>query len=153
MADLMPIRPSNLRATIPGPPVPFARPRFSAGRGYQDPAYAAWKRGAALILRAAGGGRSLARQPLALEVHVFHPRPKARPAHVDRLTWSAGVCCYAITTKDLDNIIKAVADALQDGGVIADDRWLVQIVGTSWYAPIYGAVGVDVSITQLQEQP
>ena len=141
-------------ATIPGPAVPFARPRFNGGRGYQDPTYAAWKRKAALILRAAlKGGPAFAREPLALGVHVFHPRPKARPSHVDRLTWSAGVCCYAIARMDLDNCIKAVADALQDGGVIADDRWLVHIVGTSWYAPTFGAVGVDVSITQLQDQP
>ena len=140
-------------ATIPGTPVPFARPRFNGARGYQDPTYDAWKRSAALILRAAlHGGPAFVRQPLALEVNVYHPRPKVRPAHVDRLTWSAGVCCYAITRMDLDNCIKAVADALQDGGVIGDDRWIVQLVAWSWYAPTFGAVGVDVSITQLQEQ-
>ena len=144
---------ADLLATIPGPAVPCARPRFSAGRGYQDPAYAAWKRCAALILRAAlKGAPAFVRQPLALEVHVFHPRPKTRPSHVDRLTWSAGVCCYAITTKDLDNITKAVCDALQDGGVIADDRWIVQLVAWSWYAPSFGAVGVDVSITTLTHE-
>lgn len=40
-------------ATIPGPAAPFARPRFNGARGYQDPTYAAWKRSAALLLRAA----------------------------------------------------------------------------------------------------
>lgn len=137
-------------ASIPGTPIPFARPRFAGKRGYQDPTYAAWKRGAALILRAAlHGGPAFPRQPLALEVHVYHPRPKVRPAHVDRLTWSAGGCCYAITRSDLDNHVKAVCDALQDAGVIADDRWIVHIVATNWYAPTFGAVGVDVSITPL----
>lgn len=141
----------TILATIPGPAIPFARPRFSAGRGYQDPAYAAWKRCAALILRAAGGGRPLSRQPLALEVTLYRERPKARPEGVDAATWKMGIACLAIGRSDLDNHVKAVADALVDSGVIADDRWIVHIVATSWYAPSFGAVGVDVSITPLME--
>lgn len=32
---------------IPGKPVPFARPRFNNGRGFQDPEYKAWRTTAA----------------------------------------------------------------------------------------------------------
>jgi len=138
-----------IQAQILGNPVPFARPRFSGKRAYQAPVYAAWKAGAALQLRAAARGQSFARQPLALEVNVYHPRPATRPAHADRPIWSAGGCCYAITRSDLDNHIKAVCDALQDAGIIADDRWIVHIVAWSWYAPTLGPVGVGVTLAPL----
>lgn len=145
----------NFTATIPGRAIPFARPRFSGGRGYQDPAYAAWKRGAALILcrACAAQGGQLARQPLALEVTLYRPRPVKRPEGIDALTWKSGIACLAIGRSDLDNHVKAVCDALVDSGTIADDRWIVHLVAWSWYAPSKGAVGVDVTLTSPSESP
>jgi Holliday junction resolvase RusA-like endonuclease len=134
-----------LAAFIPGDPVPFARPRFNHGRAFQSPEYAAWKRGAALILRAAMAGRPrIERQPLYLVVEVYHSRPTARPEHVDADEWRLGLAAWAITRSDTDNHVKAVGDALQDGGVIEDDRWIARIEASSQYAPRGGRAGVNV---------
>ena len=137
-------------AFIPGRPVPFARPRFNGGRGYQDPTYAAWKRGAAFILRAAAAGEPvISRQPLALRVEVYHPRPQARPSHVPHDAWKAGTATWAICRSDTDNIGKAVMDALQDSRAIEDDRWVARIEVVSMYAAEGGQVGVGCVLTSL----
>jgi Holliday junction resolvase RusA-like endonuclease len=141
---------SLLFATILGPPVPFARPRFVRGRVFQEPRYAAWRERAALAVRAAAVASScgvLARQPLELRVYVYHQRPARRPEGIERGAWRSTVTpCPAITRCDLDNVIKACGDAVQGSGVIADDRWLVRVVASSYYAMPGEGPHVDVAI-------
>jgi hypothetical protein len=68
---------SLLFATILGPPVPFARPRFVRGRVFQEPRYAAWRERAALAVRAAltvAPNTSRGRRATAIAIAACLPR-------------------------------------------------------------------------------
>jgi Holliday junction resolvase RusA-like endonuclease len=91
-------------ADIPIEPHAKERPRFGSGRAYNSKRYTDWrKRFVALAPRV--------KQPMsgALEVSIFfHTKSgKMRP--------------------DLDNAAAGVCDALQDAGVIANDRDIVDL--------------------------
>ena len=123
---------------ISGKPVPFARPRFSGGRGYQSPEYAAWRARAALFLRAhrsRQGCPTIESGPVAVSITAVHARPNQRPAWCPREAWIASAPLVAISRADLDNIAKAGMDALTDCGAFADDRQVCRIVADSRYAP------------------
>jgi len=126
----------TLRATIAGPPVPFARPRFDgrSGRAFQAPGYARWRSTAALVLRA-GLVERVEAGPVEVWIEAHHPRPAARPAWMDREAWARGDACLAVTRMDADNIAKAVLDALATAGAFADDRQVAMLELSSWYAP------------------
>lgn len=141
-----------LTATIPGKPVPAARPRVVNGHAFTPAEYAAWKRGAAFVLRAAGARCPCPPGvPLWAEVTVYHPRPQSKPAHVDAETWRSGMAVASVTRSDLDNHVKAVLDALQDSGWLDNDNRIAHLVASAYYAPARGAVGVDVSVGVLSE--
>ena len=136
-----------MTATIPGPPVPFARPRFDgrSGRAYQDRDYAAWRRGAALVLRAARGP-TIADGPVSVRVAAYSPRPARRPDWCDRAAWATGEATPAVTRCDLDNVAKAVLDACTDAGLWSDDRQVASIDARQWYAAVGDPPRVVVSV-------
>jgi Holliday junction resolvase RusA-like endonuclease len=137
----------TLACTIPGHAVPFARPRFAGRRGYNEPGYAAWKRAAALCIRAGAGVRAFAPlEPVEVEIAVYAARPARRPAHVPVAEWRGGGVAPRIGRSDLDNVVKAVLDAAVDSGVLPDDRQVVAIVARQWYAPARGEVRVELTI-------
>jgi Holliday junction resolvase RusA-like endonuclease len=127
---------------IPGEPVGKARPRVtSGGHAYTPARTRAWESAAALLMMR-GLAPLPAGVPLRLEVVAHHPAPlrKAPPA--------GSPCMGGGRRPDLDNVIKAAADALQIAGVVPDDRQIVAVVARSVYGPP-GEGWVDVTIEEV----
>ena len=136
---------------IPLEPVPAARPRVYRGHAHTPEPYASWKRAAALVVRTATVGQALASGPLWLQVDVYHPRPKTRPAYIPADVWKSGRATPAVTRSDLDNHVKAVSDAVQDSGLLDNDNRIAHLVASSWFAPAAGRVGCELSIGPFTE--
>lgn len=135
-----------IRVIIPGKPVPAARPRVVHGHAYTPDGYARWKAYAAAVIRLAARGVTLPDGPLELVLTVTHPRPATRPQHVSPEAWATRMIVPAITRSDLDNHVKAVADALQDSGMLDNDNRIAHIVASSWYAGTSEAQGVRLAL-------
>jgi Holliday junction resolvase RusA-like endonuclease len=125
---------------IPRSPVPAARGRCGcrAGHGhmYPDPDYDAWKDAVVQLLRY-GYKRDPVTVPVNVAVEAVFPRPSTAPKQ-----WTMGGERYKypwpwtpdrrpyIGVVDLDNLVKATLDALVQGGVLQDDRLVVQDAGS-----------------------
>lgn len=141
--------PPCLLAFIPGEPVPASRPRVTKWGTHNSKRYTRYKQTAALVLA------SQWRQPLpighavAVSVEVVIPRPQKRPrTGLAALYWHPSEDYPApIGGKwgDLDNYIKAVLDAAQLGGVIANDSQVVEISATK-HAGDRPGIHVTISI-------
>lgn len=102
---------------ILGKPVPFTRPgQTSAGKRFTPERYRLWKDAAAWQMK----GQHLGDKPVRVLIHVYSNRIEYDFA-VTEPTRPRGI------RGDLDNYVKAVLDAAQDSGVIADDRQVVSI--------------------------
>jgi Holliday junction resolvase RusA-like endonuclease len=74
--------------------------------------------------------------PIDLKL-VFHmPRPKS----VSRK--------YPNTMPDLDKLLRAIGDSLQDSGVLSNDGQIVSIIADKIYAETPGDMGVEIEITK-----
>lgn len=98
------------------------RPRFTrSGRCYTPKATADYEAAIAAAFRDQCGGFYAASEPVAVSVDVFRALPKSRPK---------SVAAEADTARpDLDNVVKAVLDAL-NGIAYADDAQVVEIHAT-----------------------
>lgn len=137
--------------TIPGKPIPFARPRKGKHGWFNQPDYAAWKQTAALIARstASCGGWKAAPVPHGVSIVIYGERPDKRPAHIELAEWKTGAACWRIGRSDLDNHAKAVLDALVDSGVLTDDRVVGTLEVVNRYAAANGFVGIVCGVWRL----
>jgi len=118
--------------TIPGDPVPQPRPRVSTAGGFarayvpKTHAIHGYRQAVALAARAAGLTKT--GEPLNVVIDAVFERPKS---HMNK----AGVKSTAPTLPrpDVDNIAKAVLDALQD--VMGDDTNVSRLVVEKSYGP------------------
>jgi len=139
---------------LSGDPMSCPRPRAIARNGhgaiFMPPAYVEWKKGAALRLAAqwSKAGREFGgKAPIRVSVVAVFARTKSRPDSVTLAQWASGGRVRRWVAPDADNIFKAVADALQDARIIANDS-LVEIgFVTRWY----GAIGEGAKIEIVLE--
>ena len=123
--------------TIPGPPVPKARPRLGKHGTYTPPKTKAWGTKAAWLLKAAHKGERLT-GPVVVEVRFVLPLPKSRPDDIAKDTWARLHTTPDITVirgmgPDIDNLAKAILDALNHSGVWVDDRQVVELHACKFY--------------------
>jgi Holliday junction resolvase RusA-like endonuclease len=116
--------------TVPGDPVPQPRPRVSTvggfARAYVPKSHAihAYRQAVAFGARAAGLGQVAS--PIGVIVDAVFARPKT---HLNKSGVKA--TAPALPRPDVDNIAKAVLDALQD--VMGDDTHVARLtVEKSW---------------------
>lgn len=134
---------------IPGEPVAKGRPRSSVRGGrvhtYTPARTANWEQMAKLELRAEWGGNTPLDCPVEVEIVAVFPRPKA-------MQWKRRPTPMVPKANgpDADNVAKAVLDAMQGAGVIADDRQVVRLVVEKWTAGGGGddLPGVDVMLCE-----
>jgi len=83
--------------------------------------------------------------PIRLRILYLLPRPQRllRPSSPYGLVPHVNV-------PDIDNLDKAVMDALSDYGVWKDDRQVCQLVSSKWYHGRTGKPGATVVIDQLE---
>jgi len=96
---------------------------------------AQWRRAQALELPAAG---ELPGPPYLVTLAFMMPRP-TRPAHA----WP--------TRGDLDKLVRAVLDGLVRGGLLVDDRHVVELRATKAWAMAPGGEGVQVVIVGAED--
>lgn len=78
--------------------------------------------------------------PLALTVHFRFPMPASRKAAVRKAGRGPKT-----TAPDLDKLIRAVGDALEAGGLVANDARFCEITATK--TEVIGWTGVEITVT------
>lgn len=126
--------PDAIAFTVPMRPKPKGRPRFGRGRTYTPKATAAFEGELALRAGAELGGRTLL-GPLELHLTFVFRRTRVAPKGKGR---APRTCA-----PDLDNLAKAVMDALTGAQAWEDDRQVTRISAAKWW----GEAGEDSSIS------
>lgn len=135
--------PRYFSATIPGDPVPWRAPNTTrTGHSYPNKRQERWREGAVLLLRSAWGGRAPMEGPLRLSLLSI----KRRPRELSRAKDPAGRI-WCPTTPDLTNVQKHVEDALQEAGVIRNDKEVCNVAAFS----LYGGKGEEPSVEVIVE--
>ncbi len=136
---------------VPGKPVPWKR---TLGRGKSRPTHPAYKAHKALIGKHAwaactrlGIRTPVEPGPLQLHARFVFARPKrmiprklGTASKADMLVYGEGFYPHT-QVPDLDNLVKGVADALQDARVIEDDRFICRILASRYFGPLTEPVG------------
>lgn len=128
--------------TIPGRPVPKARPRVVNGHAYTPQKTADYENTVRWCYKAAAGGAAPISTPCTVEMVFRFPIPASarRKTMPDKIR--AG---DPYTSRpDADNLAKAILDAL-NGLAFADDALVVSITARKEY----GEPGAEVTITEV----
>lgn len=141
--------PDSYTVVIPGEPCAKGRPRFSkkTGHAYTPQKTVSWEgRAQAVMMAAVKGGKPL-EGPLALKILAVFTCPKTdhRKREPRKRRWHT-------KNKDLDNIIKAVADA-GNGVLWLDDRQVCHVIANKWIGAQGEAPRVEFTVLQLNERP
>ena len=120
------------KTIILGEPVGEGRPRAvrmgPRVRVHAAPKSAMWRAVAAQQMAAEWGDRSPWSAMCGVSVTAYMPRPKSRPKDVSKETWKSGSTVSRAQKPDVDNIAKAVLDAIVQAGIIADDTQVVRLI-------------------------
>jgi Holliday junction resolvase RusA-like endonuclease len=115
----------TLRFFVPGLPIPQPRARITT-RGSFAHAYTpkdhpvhAWRDAVGAAALDAGNGVMFGKSAIRFRATYVFPRPKT---HLDKDGWVKPAFVDAIPPRDLDNLNKAVWDALTDAGIWDDDK-------------------------------
>ena len=145
----------SLRAVIPGPPQPQQRARIVRRGSHpamiDPPASKLWKAHAegymieAMRARAGSvGPRACLQGPVAVEILAVFPLPKS----LHRKTAQRGRAWHTTNRGDLDNIVKAVLDAMTRVWIL-DDRQVAQLFATKLVGAQEEAPRVEVVMRRL----
>ena len=103
------------------------RPRVSRGCAYMPTPYLQWKKKCKLLMLQQYEGMMI-EKPLFINITAVYQRPQRlmrRKDPTDRI--------LKTSKPDLDNIIKACMDTIQDAKIIKDDSQVVGIIAHKWY--------------------
>jgi Holliday junction resolvase RusA-like endonuclease len=116
--------------TIPGTPVPQGRPRLtSTGHAYYDKKTKEYRERVRQCAIVAQEGAEPLTGALAMFVDCVMPIPESWAKHRKQAALHG---MWHTSTKDTDNLIKAVADSC-NGIIYEDDSQLALVVGTKSY--------------------
>lgn len=132
----------KLKVTVPGQPVPKARPRFSSKSGT---AYTP-KRTKDYEAHLKKYIKPLVKELLLGPVHVHLNVVFKRPMYMSKSIYSEGLILHT-KRPDLDNVIKAVLDALNS--VLNDDSQVCKISATKYYAEKHREPRTEIEISKL----
>lgn len=147
----------TLEVVIPGVPVAKGRAKSDAGGRHRTPGQTRnWEKVAVKHLQVTQPGKLMFVQFFArvtLTVVVVWPRPISIPDRVSKAEWQSGGRVLASSTADLDNVVKAVQDAVNRSLVWPDDRYVVKLDAESVYAAVGEAPCVEVIISDALRAP
>ena len=144
---------ATLTFQVDGPPVPQPRPRISTwggrGRAYtpKDHPVTAYRQ--AITIRAAMAAKAAGWQatdgPVEVEISCWFQRP---PSHATKAGGLRSGAPAFPPRADVDNLAKAVLDAVSDSGAVwRDDDQVVQLVVSKAYASRAGVVVTVRAVT------
>lgn len=130
----------EIKITVQGNPVPKARPRFGNGRAYTPKRTKDYENKIKALLK-----EQNIHGPLEVQINAVFQRPK-------RLLPKKYPDGLILHTKrpDLDNIVKAVLDALNK--TIKDDAQVCTIHAYKYYAERHQEPRTEIHIKQAQEK-
>ena len=120
---------------IPLAPMPKARPRVVNGRAYTPAATKAYERS----IKLAAAHLTPVEGPLAVSIAFIFPRLKGSRSAARQVK---------STRPDVDNLIKAVLDAL-NGLAFHDDGQVAQVSGAKWIAAADEEAHIEVTIEPI----
>jgi Holliday junction resolvase RusA-like endonuclease len=132
-----------LSCSIDGEPRGKERARSTrSGRHYTPNKTKSWEHMASIIMRNSYRGEQIKNEPLLLIVDAVKSRRKSDKVKERFLRR---------VKPDIDNVIKAVADALEKSGVIKNDALIAQVISTSWHCAIDERPCVEVQLWQIKQ--
>lgn len=142
--------PRVLAFVVPGDPVGKGRPRFArvgkAVKAYTPAATKSYETAVALLARTGLGRRGPLQGPLAVRIDAWCPIPSSwsRRKHARALDEQL----MPTTKPDIDNVAKAVLDAL-NGTAFADDSQIVDLTCTKRYG---AQPHVQVTVREITQE-
>lgn len=120
---------SIVKFTVPGNPVPQSRPRVSRYGTYYPPKVKAYREYVSTVAKAAMRGREPIQGALEMSCTFFFAPPKSTP----KKTLSKLYGTYYTGKKDIDNLVKIIADSCI-GICYADDSQIAVVHASKVYA-------------------
>jgi crossover junction endodeoxyribonuclease RusA len=112
---------------VNGIPKPQPRPRLGAdGKVYNPTSVNAWKN--EIIAAFLSCRREMITAPVLLRICFYLPMPQS-------MKKTETACAKHASKPDLDNLQKAVMDALTNAGIWKDDALVYGIEALKWYSP------------------
>lgn len=108
-------------------PMACPRPRVAGRFAYMPSAYIQWKNRCKTFLRQQYKGKTI-EKPVFIDITAIYQRPKSLMRKKD-----PEKRILKTTKPDIDNIVKACLDALQDAKILKDDSQVVGIIAHKWY--------------------
>lgn len=128
---------------VPGRPVTQGNHRAGARGAIRETSkgHGAWRSGAAMLIRNAWAPRAPLDCAVAAEFWFwFQPTSKAKPGSLPMGTGG-----------DLDKLVRCMGDALEQAGVVKNDRRIVTITAHRRFAWGAQPEGCKVSVTTIRE--
>lgn len=123
-----------IQFTVPGDPVPQGRPKFTTRgkfpRAYDPPKSRAYKAKVAAVAYKAMAGRMIM-SPVCVTVDIYRPIQKSDSRKVHAAKASGEI--LPMVKPDIDNVFKAVTDALK-GIVWQDDNQMCKAIISKKYS-------------------
>ena len=110
---------SSLTVAVPLPPMPKKRPRVTRNGTFMPPAYVKWKADVGTLIKvAANRQQAQFTGRVAVSVDFSKDHMVVEVESIERERFGQA---------DIDNLAGAVMDALQESGVIVNDRDVVEL--------------------------
>lgn len=139
-------------ATVPGDPRGKGSVRVYNGRAMKDAKTAEYMTRAILAFQDATDGWTRLDGPWWVDLRVYVDRPKALiPKAKARTPQPPSSAFVAPCKPDLDNIAKALLDALVQAGVVVDDKACVSLRMRKFYVAVGDAPCVKVALGGVAE--
>jgi len=139
-------------ATIPGDPRGKGSVRVYQGRAMKDAKTAEYMTRAILAFQGAASGWSRLDGPWWVDLRCVVDRPaRLMPKAKARLPQPPSEAFVAPCKPDVDNVAKAVLDALVQAGIVADDKACVSLRVRKFYAAVGASPEVRVTLGGVGE--
>lgn len=141
----------NYSFFVDGHPKPQARPRLARGFIYSKKSD--WRKLVTMYAIKHGLKIGQIEGPLSINLCFFFERPKShfRAGKFSKVL-KDNASSYCTNRYDIDNLEKAVLDALTDSKLIKDDHFIVALnTRKYWTSQAYNQVGVDINIKRLDD--
>lgn len=139
----------QISISVPGTPVAKGRPRLGRYGTYTPEKTKGYERVVAWHAASSRRGQPIRPStPVRVVVTAVFPRPQ----RLKRVKDPSDLIPHVVAP-DLDNVIKAVLDGL-NGVIYKDDKQVVSICATAWYAEKGGLPRTEIEVSTLnQHQP